>query len=116
MKLLLSNLREIILALIVIPLLVLGLVALGNPGIADSPTTSTAVSVLVSLLGGIVRFAICAALAWIGLAITFPEANRFIVSTRFDSWWQHLNDNEKARASLLAVAVLVITAALCMAA
>jgi hypothetical protein len=89
--------------------------ALGVPGIAESPAASTLVSVIVSILGGICRFVVCVALGWFGL-LSFPEANKFVLGTRFDSWWQHLNDDGKARVSLAAVAVLVLTAALCLAA
>ncbi|GAA5117155.1 hypothetical protein JIN84_17830 [Luteolibacter yonseiensis] len=114
-KLIQSNWREVIAVIVTIALLIIGLISLGNANIAASSAASTAVSVGVSLLGGICHFGVALALAWFALAVTFPEANRFILSIRFDNWWSHLNDDGKARISLITVAVLVLVAALCLA-
>lgn len=115
-KLLFDNLRELALALAAVAILVLGLLLLGDAGIARSPAASTAVSVLVSLLGGLVKFAVVLAAGWFGLAVTFPEANRFLQSRSFEAWWVKMSDDEKSKLTLLAVAVLVIAASMCMAA
>ena len=115
MKLLKSNWRELVALVAFICILLIGILSLGTRGVSESPAVSAALSVAVQLIGGVAKFAVCLALAWVGLAITFPEANRFILSTRFDGWWEHLVNEGKARVSLVAVAVLALVAALCIA-
>lgn len=115
-KLLKSNVREVIALLVLIPLMLYALMLLGTVEVASSGPLSTLVSLGVTILGGVLKFAVVIALGWIGLAITFPEANRFIVTSSFDDWWQHLNFFTKGYISLGFVAVLIIAAAICMAA
>lgn len=115
MKLLKSNWRELVAIVAFLLALLFGIWSLGTREVAQNSAASAAVSVAVQLLGGVAKFVLCLALAWVGAAITFPEANRFIVSTRFDSWWEHQTNEGKARVSLVAVAVLAIVAALCIA-
>jgi hypothetical protein len=67
-------------------------------------------------VGGVLKFAMCLALAWFGLAVTFPEANRFIVGEEFDGFWLRTPTHFRGYMSLCAVAVLALVAALCMAA
>jgi hypothetical protein len=113
-KLIKSNWRELVALLATIAILFALLTALGTVEVSESGPLSTLVSLAVTLIGGVAKFALALALAWFGLAITLPEANRFIVGHCFDSWWTHLTQSEKGYISLTAVAVLSITAALCM--
>lgn len=115
MKTLLTNWREILLTLILIPLMLFCMALLGSVPVAESSGLGNLVSIVVSLLGGVLKFAVCLALAWVGMAITFPEANRFIVSVEFDGWWARVPGHVRGYVSLGAVAVLALVAALCMA-
>lgn len=115
LKLLKANLREVISLLVIVAVLLIGLFLLQSRAVSESGETSTAISVLVTILGGTLRFVVCLALAWFGLAVTFPEANRFVVGIQFDGWWQTLPVEHKAIVALVGVAVLAIVAALCMA-
>ena len=76
---------------------------------------SALLSLAVTLLGGVAKFVFCLALAWAGLAITFPEASRFTFGQCFDVWWTHSTQSQKGYISVTAAAVLSIVAALCMA-
>jgi hypothetical protein len=115
MKLILSNWRELVALFIITSILLFGLLLLGSVDVSENSALSALVSLLVSLVSGIVKGAWVAAFAWFGLAVTLPEGNQFIVGNRFDGWWNHLTDDGKARVSLIAVAVLAIVGSLCMA-
>lgn len=115
MKFLKSNWREAVtLAVFVIALLV-GILALGTREISENSGASAAVSLVVTLLGGVTKFAVCLALAWGGLMVTFPEANKFILHDEFDRFWECLMPNARGYIALAAVGILAIVAALCMA-
>lgn len=111
-----TNWRELLAVLITLAILFGLLLLLGTVQVSESGPLSTLVSLLVTLIGGAVRFTAVLALAWFGMAVTFPEANRFIVGPCFDSWWQHLTQNQKGYIAVCAVAVLALVAALCVAA
>ncbi len=115
-KLLKSNLREVIALVILIPLMLFALALLGTAEVAESGPLSTLVSLGVTLLSGVLKFAVVLALAWFGLAITLPEANKFVVSCAFDDWWSHLNFYTKGYVAIAFTAVLILAAAICMAA
>jgi hypothetical protein len=109
-----SNWREVILVSIALSILVIGLLALGKSSVAESGPLSTIVSVAVTLFGGLLKFAAACAFAWFGLAVTFPEANRFIVSDDFDRWWNLCPVPTRAIISLSAAAILLVVAAVCL--
>jgi hypothetical protein len=109
-----TNWRELLAVLITLAILFGSLLLLGTVEVSESGPLSTLVSLLVTLIGGAARFTAAVALAWFGMAITFPEANRFIVGQCFDSWWTHLTQNQKGYIAITAVAVLSIVAALCL--
>lgn len=114
MKTLISNWRELLIGVLLF-LLVTGLLLLmGSDSVADNPPLSIALSGLLALFMGVLKFAVACALAWFGLAFTFPEANRFIVSSDFDRYWHDMLPWRKAQIALAAVAVLAIVAGLCM--
>ena len=115
-KLLKSNLREIILLSILLPLMLTGLSLLGNQSVAQNGHLSELISLAVSLLGGVLRFGMVLLLAWIGLAITFPEAGKTMFGNSFDIFWAHTPLREKSLIALAFTAILIIAAALCMAA
>jgi hypothetical protein len=115
-KLLKSNLREVVALLIIIPIATYVLLLLGSEKISSSGPLSVFVSQAVVILSGVLKFAVVLALAWFGLAVTWPEGNRFIVGASFDDWWKDLNVREKAYITLAITAVLIIAAAICMAA
>ena len=115
MKFLKSNWREIVAIALFVGLLFAGILALGNRAVSESSNLSAAVSLAVSLLGGAAKFITCLLLTWLGLAITFPEAARFVFGQCFDSWWQHITQSQKGYISICAAAVIGIVAALCMA-
>jgi hypothetical protein len=115
MKLLKSNWREAIALVVFVCILLAGILALESREVSESSMASAAVSVAVQLLGGVAKFVVCLALAWVGLAITFPEANKFVVTSAFDNWWLHVVSSSKGYIALAAVAVLALVAALCMA-
>ena len=115
MKLLKSNWREILALLFVVSVLFFALLLLGSADVSANGPLSTLVSLVTSLIGGVAKFAVALALAWFGLAVTFPEANRFVVGQGFDIWWTHLTNTDKGRVSVIAAGVLSIVAALCMA-
>lgn len=114
-KLIKSNIREILTILAILAALIGGMILLGNAEIASNGTASTALSIAVSLIGGIMKFVVCLGLAWFGLAVTFPEANKFVVGNCFDNFWQHCTNSQKGLIALAGVAVLALVAALCMA-
>lgn len=114
-KFLKSNLREAIALLLVIPLLWFTINALGLNSVAESGPLSALVSLAVTLISGIVKFAVCLALAWAGLAVTFPEAAKHVFSVEFDAFWGRTPTYVKFYCSLVGAAVLSIVAALCMA-
>ena len=115
MKFLKSNWREAVtLAVFVIALLV-GILALGTREVSENSGASAAVSLVVTLLGGVTKFAVCLALAWGGLLVTLPEANKFIVGDIFDRFWECCPTNVKGYVALAATGILAIVAALCMA-
>jgi len=116
MKTILTNFRELLAVIITLALLFALLLLLGTVEVSESGPLSTLVSLLVTLIGGTARFAVALALAWFGMAVTFPEANRFIVGPCFDSWWLHLTQNQKGYIAISAVAVLAVVAGLCLAA
>lgn len=114
-KLILSNWRETVAFLAFLVILILSLLLLGTRDVSESGTLSTIASVAVTYIGGIAKFITVLALAWFGLAVTFPEANRFVVGNGFDIFWTHLTNSQKGIIALTTVAVLAIVAALCMA-
>lgn len=111
-----TNWRELLAVLITLAILFGLLLLLGTVQVSESGPLSTIVSLLVTLIGGAARFTVVLALAWFGMAVTFPEANKFIVGQCFDVWWQHLTQSQKGYIAISAVAVLSLTAALCLAA
>lgn len=115
MKFLKSNWREVIAIIVFVCILLVGILALGSREVSESSGLSAAVSVAVQLLGGVAKFVVCLALAWAGLMVTFPEANKFIVSDIFDRFWDVCPTNVKGYVALVATGVLAIVAALCMA-
>jgi type IV secretory pathway VirB2 component (pilin) len=115
MKLLKSNWRELVAVVVFVSLLIAGIFALESRAVSEHGQASAAVSVLILLLGGVAKFIVTLALAWIGLAITFPEANRFVVGDCFDVWWKHSTQSQKGYIAVSAVAVLALVAAQCMA-
>lgn len=114
-KLLRSNLREILALLILVPLMLAGLHALGTADVSQNGPLSTLVSLAVSILGGVLKFAVVLILAWVGLAVTFPEAGKFVHSSAFDTWWNLAPEKYRGYIGLAFTAVLVIAAAICMA-
>ena len=115
-KLIRSNWREVVALVVTIAILFALLLALGTVEVSESGPLSTLVSLATMLIGGVAKFAVVLALAWFGLAVTLPEANRFIVGQCFDTFWTHGTQHQKGVISLIAVAVLAIVAALCMSA
>ena len=115
-KTLVSNLRELFAFVLTLLLLLSLLSLLGNARVAEDPSLSTLVSVLTTLVTGAMYFVTAVAFAWFGVAITFPEANRFIQSTTFDKFWDLASEGKKMAASLIAVAVLALVAAICFSA
>lgn len=116
MKTLLSNLREILTFILAFVILLFLLSALGSEKIAANPVLSTFISVATTIVGGALNFVTVLALAWFGLAVTLPEADRFIQSTTFDDFWKSAPDAKKMAASLIAVAVLALVASICLSA
>lgn len=114
-KLLRSNLREIIALLLLIPLMLAGLHLLGSAEVSQNGPLSTLVSLAVSVLGGVLKFAVVLILAWVGLAVTFPEAGRFTHSDSFDTWWGLTPAKYRGYVSICFAAVLILAAAICMA-
>ena len=110
-----SNWREILAAIIIIPLLLVAILALGSKDVSESGPISAAVSLAVTLIGGVTKFVVCLALAWAGLAVTFPEAGKFVFGQSFDIFWNQSPISLKGLIVLIAAAVLAIVAALCMA-
>ncbi len=110
-----SNWREFVALMLGLILLLVLLLALGTAEVSESGPGSTIVTLLVTLIGGTVKFSACLALAWGGLLVTFPEANKFIVGDIFDRFWDVCPTNVKGYIALAAAAVLGIVAALCMA-
>lgn len=115
MKFLKSNWREVVAIVVFVCILFAGILALGAREVSESSGLSAAVSLAVTLLGGVAKFVVCLALAWAGLAITFPESARFTFGSCFDVWWTHSTQSQKGYISITAAAVLAIVAALCMA-
>lgn len=115
MKFLKSNWREVISVIVFVGVLFAGILALGTSQVSESSGLSAAISLAVTLLGGVAKFVVCLALAWAGLAITFPEAARFTFGSCFDAWWTHSTQSQKGYVSITAAAVLAVVAALCMA-
>lgn len=115
MKFLKSNWREAVAIFAGIAILLIGILSLGTREVSEDGTLSAALSLTVSLIGGVTKFAVCLALAWSGLMVTFPEANKFIISDVFDRFWECCPTNVKGYIALAAAAVLGIVAALCMA-
>jgi ABC-type arginine transport system permease subunit len=111
-----SNLREILTFLLAFVILLLLLSALGSERLASSPVLSTFVSVATTIVGGALNFVTVLGLSWFGLAITLPEANKFIQSTAFDKFWEEASEGRKMAASLIAVAVLAMVSAICLSA
>jgi hypothetical protein len=116
MKTIITNWRELLALVITLAILFGSLLLLGTVEVSESGPLSTLVSLLTTLIGGAARFTCVLALAWFGMAITFPEANKFIVGQCFDSWWLHLTQNQKGYIAVAAVAVLALVAALSLAA
>ena len=110
-----SNWREALAIAIVLPLLLLGIIALGAPQVADSGPISSAVALAVTLIGGTAKFAWVLVLMWLGLLVTFPEAGKFTFGHSFDVFWQHCPIAQKGLICLIGTAVLGIIAALCIA-
>lgn len=111
-----DNRREIVFLFVTLTVLFFALGALGRVEVAESRSLSTLVALGVSLLQGVVRFCMVLALGWFGLAVTFPEANRFIASYEFDHFWERTPVYYKGYIALAGVAALGIMAAICMAA
>lgn len=100
---------------------VFGLICLlQSADVADSAVLSQLVAMVVTFLKGALRFVACLGLGWLGLAITLPEASKFIVGKEFDVWWDGdketgaygLPAGRKAIISLAFAAVLIISASL----
>ena len=115
MKFLKSNWREAIALVVFVCILLAGILALGTREVSESSGISAAVSLAVALLGGVAKFVVCLALAWFGLAITFPEAARYVFNDEFDGFWQRCPSYVKFYVAISGAAVLAIVAALCMA-
>lgn len=115
MKFLKSNWREAVAIFAGVAILLIGILSLGTREVSEDGTLSAALSLTVSLIGGITKFAVCLALAWSGLMVTFPEANKFIVGDVFDRFWECCPTNMKGYIALTATGILAIVAALCMA-
>lgn len=115
-KTIVSNLRELLTFVLAFIVLFFLLTALGSEKIANSPALSTLVSVVTTIVGGALNFVTVLGLAWFGLAVTLPEANRFIQSRVFDDFWSQAPAGQKMTASLVAVAVLALVAAICLSA
>lgn len=113
-KTLQSNWRELVAVAAFIAVLLVGLALLGSPSVASSGPLSNAVSVLVTIIGAVAKFVTALALGWFGLAVTFPEANKFVVGDSFDIWWGTLRLETRAIVALCAAGVLAIVAAICM--
>jgi uncharacterized membrane protein HdeD (DUF308 family) len=114
-KTILSNWRELLIGVLLFVIVSGLLVAMGDKAVAENPVLSLVVSGLLSLLMGALKFACACTLAWFGLSVTFPEANRFVVGSGFDLFWQARTLSEKGAISLGAAGVLAIVAGLCMA-
>lgn len=115
MKFLKSNWREAVAIFVGIAILLIGILSLGTREVSENSGASAAVSLVVTLLGGVTKFAVCLALAWGGILVTFPEANKFIVGDVFDRFWECCPTNIKGYIALTATGILAIVAALCMA-
>ena len=111
-----SNWREALALAIVFVLLLVAILALGSRSVSESAPLSAGISLLVTLVSGAIKFIACLALAWAGLAITFPEAARFTFGESFDVFWQHQPMVRKGVIGLVTAAVLSFVAGLCMAA
>lgn len=107
-----SNWRELVAIIIVNAILFALLMGLGTVKVSESGPLSTFVSLAVAALGTAQKFTTVLTLAWFGIAVTFPEAARFILSNRFEMAWEHFTESTKLKTSLIAVAVLAIVAAL----
>lgn len=107
-----SNWRELVAFIIVNAILFALLMGLGTVKVSESGPLSTFVSLAVSTLGTAQKFATVITLAWFGLAVTFPESARFLLSNRFENTWEHFTEPAKFKITLIAVAVLAIVGAL----
>lgn len=107
-----SNWRELVALIIVNAILFALLMGLGTVKVSESGPLSTFVSQSTRLVGIASIFVFVLSLAWFGLAITYPEAARFLLSNRFDNAWDHCTDHQKLNTTLIAVAVLAIVAAI----
>lgn len=114
-KLAKANLREIVSVIVLLALVFGGLLLLQRVDVSQNAALSALVSLFVSILGGVLKFAVALGLAWVGLAVTLPEANLFVLHSSFDRWWGSLEDEQRGRYSLIGAAVLVIAASLCIA-
>lgn len=114
-KFLKSNWREAVAVFAGIAILLIGILSLGTHAVSEDGTLSAALSLTVSLVGGITKFIVCLALAWSGLMVTFPEANKFINADEFDRFWIYLSPTSRGIIALSAAGILAIVAALCMA-
>lgn len=114
-KFLKSNWREAIALAVIVPLLLVAILALGSKDVSESGPLSATFSLLATLIGGAAKFATALALAWLGLLVTFPEANKFILGDEFDAQWEGQPPKTKLLISLSAAGILAIVAGLCMA-
>ena len=115
MKTFLSNWREVLIGIVAFFLVAFLLSALGSEAIAKNPSLNMLVTGLTSLAMGGLKFVAACTLAWFGLAVTFPEANKTIVGDAFDDWWKSQTSDRQNLISLAAVAVLALVAGICMA-
>lgn len=115
MKFLKSNWREVVAIVVFVCILFAGILALGAPEVSESSGLSAAVSLAVTLLGGVAKFVVCLALAWCGLMVTFPEAARYVFDEEFDGFWIRCPGYVKFYVSLAGAGILALVAALCMA-
>lgn len=113
-KLILSNIREIIVIAILFVLMLFGMDLLADKSVAANGPMSELVALGVSVLTGVFKFAACLALAWFGLSITFPEAGRFVHGSDFDDWWHRLDPHRRAFVCLIAAGILCLVAGMCM--
>lgn len=115
MKTFLSNWREVLIGIVALLIVTALLSLMGSEAVAANPTLNLIVTGVTQIAMGGLKCVSAVGLAWYLIAVTFPEANKFIVGSAFDDWWKSLNSSEQARISLIAVAVLAVVAGLCMA-
>lgn len=112
-KTFISSWREVLVGIFAFFFVAFVLASLGHENVSENRGLSLLVSGVASLAMGALKFVAVCAVAWFGLSVTFPEANKTIVGDAFDDWWKNQDIGFQSKVALIAAAVLFITAAIC---